>query len=83
MKFFSKTMSQLKTNKWYVISYLILALISLVIAEVYLNNEVSNSDKEIKGELNYGVFANKKSFGTRDESYPIVSYAKVEVPISL
>lgn len=80
MKRFKRLSFWIKANKWYLLSYIIVVVISIILSNVYLEDEINNSQKEIQNELDYGVFSNKKSFGTRNESYTIVSYAKAEVP---
>lgn len=80
MKKTNKFITWTKVNKWYLLSYVIIAVAIVVISNVCLENEINSSLQEIQDELDYGIFSNKKSFGTRNESYTIVKYAKAEIP---
>ena len=80
MKYLKIIWAWLKANKWICLSYIVIAVVLGILSNIYLNNEIKESQNEIQDEINYGIFANKKSFGIRNESYTIVSYSKSDIP---
>lgn len=71
---------QLKLNKWYVVSYMAMAALSVFAIYIYMNSTIEDSYNDIKGEIDYRIFENKANFGVRSDSYSIVSYKESKVP---
>ena len=80
MRYLKILCSWLKANKWICFSYVVVAIVLGLFSIVYLDKEIKESHSEIQDEIDYGIFANKKSFGIRHESYTLVSYSKTDVP---
>lgn len=69
-----------KANKYYVLSYVIVAIISIIVVNQYIESEVDDSFESINNDVAYGVFENKTTFGIRDNAYTIVSYKESKLP---
>jgi len=68
-------LSKWRINKIYLfLGYIFGATVIIIFANVYINAEIEESYDDIQNDINYGIFENKKSFGTRKEVYTIVSF---------